>query len=159
MNHEHCSRPNQDDLRATITLFCPHCDYNLTGLPENRCPECGHRFDPVELLAEASANPKPISLRTALIHLLWPVVICLLATLPDSGTFFTISLILFPLTYGILNSELIAERIVAGYTLRRGVGFSRMRYWRRIVALWLALYAAQLALTAILLSGYWSLAR
>src|SRR5688500_17127114 len=30
-------------------LNCPLCGYDLRGLPENRCPECGHAFDPEEL--------------------------------------------------------------------------------------------------------------
>jgi hypothetical protein len=34
-------------------LFCPHCQYNLAGLPENRCPECGNPFNPILLRAEA----------------------------------------------------------------------------------------------------------
>ncbi len=28
------------------TDHCQRCDYNLTGLPEPRCPECGTEFDP-----------------------------------------------------------------------------------------------------------------
>ncbi len=30
-------------------MFCPDCDYSLTGLAENRCPECGEPFDPDRL--------------------------------------------------------------------------------------------------------------
>lgn len=35
-------------------ILCPLCDYNLRGLSESRCPECGHQFDWNELLTEGS---------------------------------------------------------------------------------------------------------
>ena len=31
-------------------VFCPLCEYNLRGLIEPRCPECGYRFDWPDLL-------------------------------------------------------------------------------------------------------------
>ena len=37
-------------LRWKVVLddetHCLTCDYNLTGLPEPRCPECGQPFEP-----------------------------------------------------------------------------------------------------------------
>ena len=33
------------------TVCCPNCGYNLTGLTESRCPECGSKFTLNELLA------------------------------------------------------------------------------------------------------------
>lgn len=41
---------------------CPSCDYLLTGLTINRCPECGRAFDPGEL----SATRIPWELRRSL---------------------------------------------------------------------------------------------
>lgn len=32
------------------TLYCPKCGYNLHGLTENRCPECGEGFDREQLM-------------------------------------------------------------------------------------------------------------
>lgn len=28
------------------TMYCLDCGYDVRGLPENRCPECGRAFDP-----------------------------------------------------------------------------------------------------------------
>lgn len=57
-------------------LHCPQCGYDLTGLPENRCPECGVPFDPAGLRRlRASA----ISWTELLIRLVGPpaiVVLC-----------------------------------------------------------------------------------
>jgi len=48
------SEPHDD------ALLCPVCDYNLTGLPENRCPECGTPFDLEELAAIARGEHQPL---------------------------------------------------------------------------------------------------
>jgi hypothetical protein len=37
----------------TQDLLCPRCGYNLRGLVEYRCPECGAPFDPVRLTTSA----------------------------------------------------------------------------------------------------------
>jgi hypothetical protein len=39
------------DAIATGTVACPHCGYNMTGLHEARCPECGTRYTLNELFA------------------------------------------------------------------------------------------------------------
>jgi hypothetical protein len=40
-------------------LRCPQCDYNLTGLSNPRCPECGQKFN-WDQVRRAAANPPRI---------------------------------------------------------------------------------------------------
>ena len=39
---------------------CPQCEYNLRGLVEPRCPECGHAFDPHAVLMAHRDNQPPL---------------------------------------------------------------------------------------------------
>jgi len=55
------------------TLYCPICGYNLTGLPENRCPECGQAFNPLQLLN--SARRPHSGFAATFVLVLWPPVI------------------------------------------------------------------------------------
>jgi hypothetical protein len=45
------SPPNWDSISDEI--LCPLCEYNLRGIPEPRCPECGFQFEWDEVLNPA----------------------------------------------------------------------------------------------------------
>lgn len=47
-----------DWAAITHDVFCPLCEYNLRGLIEPRCPECGYRFDWPEVL-DPNRMPHP----------------------------------------------------------------------------------------------------
>lgn len=57
------NRPAQNTGSSDATTNpprCPNCEYNLTGLTESRCPECGEPFDWEQVIRQA-ANPVTIA--------------------------------------------------------------------------------------------------
>lgn len=60
-------------------IHCPECDYNLTGITSERCPECGHEFDRLGLLEQAESPSYPIPIWNNR-NRLTPVVAYLLVT-------------------------------------------------------------------------------
>ena len=44
----------EPDWQSSLPPVCPQCQYNLTGLTSNRCPECGRIFLKAELKRNAA---------------------------------------------------------------------------------------------------------
>ncbi len=51
---EHLRPKEKDEWKFPLPPTCGECGYNLTGLPQNRCPECGTSFDWREVRQQAS---------------------------------------------------------------------------------------------------------
>ncbi len=60
-------------------MYCLGCEYDLRGLPEPRCPECGRAFDPQnpKTFLKAPVRPTPYSV----LVLLWIAPLVLGASL------------------------------------------------------------------------------
>jgi Kef-type K+ transport system membrane component KefB len=65
------------------TLYCPKCGYNLTGLTEDRCPECGGGFSRAELAAIGGIKYRSLGIPLASL-LLPPIVFTVLSFLAFS---------------------------------------------------------------------------
>src|SRR5687768_3906637 len=48
--HPNAAAPPAAENAAEQDVPCPMCDYNLRGLIEPRCPECGYTFLWIDLL-------------------------------------------------------------------------------------------------------------
>ena len=107
-----------------MVLFCPRCRYNLTGLVEHRCPECGTPFDPLMLALAPPWWAKPMFRRElvsrfcaapAIGVLLWAVTTTILFVAPGWRIWKMWVLVppmVVPLGVAIYNSILVAARVM-----------------------------------------------
>lgn len=74
---------------ADQDAFCTHCQYNLRGLTEPRCPECGRPFDPANLHTSLIpwVNRKQIGRVRAFFKTAWQASIRPRKTLLGEGTY------------------------------------------------------------------------
>jgi hypothetical protein len=111
------------------TLFCPHCGYNLTGLTENRCPECGREFDPAIISQPFYRSMRPISFWRVAARCLvlvvgtWGAVALLI--LLRLHEVVTVALVIAVLLVGvpavsIWNAQHMARRMAMSRAMRRG---------------------------------------
>ncbi len=69
-------------IAAEWHLRCPKCEYDLTGLVQRRCPECGQCFDPHAIWAENRVRQAALHSRTPA-HVSYTIlVVLLLLTFP-----------------------------------------------------------------------------
>jgi hypothetical protein len=150
------------DVRS---LHCPSCGYDLTGLPENRCPECGGLFDRNELARQSN-----FTLWKAMRQTLWlpgagaaAGVVCMLAViglkLPDTAIAGG-ALALAGLGVGVAywNSHRFAIELGVERAALMGISPRSSEGWRFIIQTGTTLFCWQCVLCALCFLGGTALA-
>ena len=95
-------------------LHCSACGYNLSGLKEHVCPECGVAFDPVAL---EKTRKESITLRMVLLKLLGAPA--LLALMPLFVLRVNLVALLMVLVYMLLLIVMGSKDLAGKYVLSR----------------------------------------
>jgi hypothetical protein len=141
-----------DDESRLTDLLCANCDYNLTGLTENRCPECGNSFDPAELQRLLRNAPAPKGLTALVIQVLWPAavfpsVLGLVAVAGPRWLFGTWAITLVVTL--VVNSMVALDGFLALSKLRAGRAPYAWSSPGRSIVVFVFVFVAQLMLTAL----------
>jgi len=141
-----------------MTFFCPNCGYNLTGLPENRCPECGREFDPAQLAQQRRADARigGVILRVLLVPALcviWGVVVgSMIDHMKSTGEKVLIltscAIGLGLLIFAIVTSKKVARRLALTRAIRRGDDHSGLQDRAFILICGIGLFCCQGILSA-----------
>ncbi|OWY72839.1 hypothetical protein B7486_00400 [cyanobacterium TDX16] len=124
-------------------LICPNCDYNLTGLTRNLCPECGREFDPAGLRKAQQGIPRPIGAGELLkrVCLPMPFGFCALLIILDDPF---LMLLLVPVVLIVpfwcgMTAYSCAERLAVNLSIRRGRPRQEWRHHMGVVWIFTAI--------------------
>ena len=84
-----------------IRLHCPMCGYNLRGLPDGKCPECGTPFERDTLARMDQPTVSMGAIR--LFAVIWPAVYLVIVVPPTAVVLLAIWLFLEELMGGKMN--------------------------------------------------------
>ncbi len=94
-------------------LHCPTCGYNLSGLPENRCPECGRVFE-----------LRQIPTHHVVLDLGWDIFRVALAFALQLGGFFLVATLLLTTLRVFAVDWILVDTIILAVLLGLGVFYS-----------------------------------
>jgi len=146
-------------------LHCPNCDYNLTGLTRNICPECGREFDPERIRNWQSREPKPIGKRELVRRIIEPMLFGLAGGLYVLGEpylkFLIIPMVFFVPVVWLISALTCAERLAMNLVIRKGLPRPTWRrQWGTILLALGLVFAVEVIGTAIvgvvsMIAGGW----
>ncbi len=123
-------------IPESLGLACPECGYNLTGLTQWRCPECGERFSPrraytLRMLKEPEYFLRyrydPRELRLAFLGLLLFLAGCIKACFAGPVGLFVGGGILLLFFAVIVLPNMIAMR------MQSGLSWPRFFFWMSLL--------------------------
>ena len=142
-----------------LTLYCPSCGCNLTGLSEDICPECGEGFDREELIKrqENCISNRSVLLQLTLVPLATAVVLLLVLMIgivssSGGGPGLVVALLLIPMVVVVANSMMLGESVIAAWHARAG-RLNTPWIFRSVVPCFFLFAAIEFVLTLVYMFG------
>ncbi len=145
-----------NDPRTAPRLLCTNCYYDLQGVPDPRCPECGHAF--YEPHVRSFWEWRYTGRREALRMLLWPPIVggllvgggLLVPPMQPCCAAVAVCVMFFG---GLLNDYILADRLEYTRILRSPDG-RRSYNGRRVMLRMAGIVAIQVVAVGLLVSVF-----